>query len=73
LLLLAAPRASPLRLAEVTAERLEPPADELFERLSAGPLDAGARERFARGHGATLAELDSFLAAYEHEGALVRG
>lgn len=71
LLLLAAPRPSPLRLAEVSAEPLAPPADALFARLAAGPLGAEERARFAHAHGAAPADLEAFLAAFAREGALV--
>ncbi len=71
LLLLAAPRPSPLRLAEVSAEPLAPPADALFARLAAGPLGADERAGFARAHGAAPADLEGFLAAFAREGALV--
>jgi hypothetical protein len=72
LLILAAARSSPHRLAELEVEVLLSPADQLLRALER-PLDREARARLAGELGTEPAELESFAAALAGERILLRG
>lgn len=63
-------------LAEVHAERLQPPTDELFRRIAGAtaerPFDAAERARFAREQGAEPEDLEAFVDTLVSDGLLVR-
>ncbi len=71
-LLHAAPRPSPHRLAEITVEPLEPAVARLLTFL-VEPRDARALARFARRHSAEAGEIDSLVSELLEDGILAAG
>ena len=72
LMIVAAPRSSPHRVAELEVERLTPPTDRLLLALER-PKDRRARAQLARELGAEPQELERFAAELVREGVLLAG